>query len=389
MKSQLVAVAAEQYSPRRLNPKWKEVVFTFLLRDRRKTLEDCGSLYRLWTCRENPQHKFVTRIGCKDPICYVCSFAKKQELVADRMEVLDRIYSELHEQVASSMFTFTTPSVMWEKLEDSPNSISYLEEFVREVLLEYFGGERCAPVEGQKRLKRYVVGGDVVGQWFHSFHPDRKGNVWRGFDAHVHASMYSVMFDRLAEVYTSDGLRKGAFVRRTLSLSRGEVRRMCYELGRMFKAKVEARYGKSGVSEWVVNYRYYPRRHDVQFMLEYMFRSEVQDAYREVVWNNCAPRDEAERSWFRRMLDVRRRGLHRYSGYGFMANAVLNRYARRVGLELKTKSQRLKARHRLFCDRCGGEMVTTWYDEDLTIYGVLSRGLSVVVHSSGGVDRGG
>jgi len=138
-----------------------------------------------------------------------------------------------------------------------------------------------------------------------------------------------------------------------------------------------------------VNYRYYPRRHDVQFMLEYMFRSEVQDAYREVVWNNCAPRDEAEWSWFRRMLEVRSRGLHRYSGYGFMANAVLNRYARRIGIELEPKSQRLRARHRLFCDRCGGEMVTSWYDETLTIYGVLSRGLSVVTNLSGRVDRGG
>ena len=137
MNSRLVAVAAEQYSPRRLNPKWKEVVFSILPKNRLMALEDCGSLYRLWTCKENPEHKFVTRIGCKDPDCYVCSFAKKQEQVADRMEVLDRIYSELHEQIASSMFTFTTPSVMWQKIEDSPDSISYLEEFVREVLLEY------------------------------------------------------------------------------------------------------------------------------------------------------------------------------------------------------------------------------------------------------------
>ena len=388
MKGKTVLVAPEQNSPRRLDERWKASL-SWLPKARVLGLEDFGKLYRLWTCKEDPQHRYVTRIGCKDPLCYVCSYSKKMEQVADRMEILDSLYAELHEQVAASMLTFTTPSVMWERMESDASAVSFLASAVREVLLGYFGGERCAPVEGQKRLRRYVVGGDVVGQWFHSFHQDKRGNVWHGFDAHVHASLYSMMFDRLAEAYTSDGLQKGSFVKRTLSLSRGEVRKMCYELGRRFKAKVEARYGDSGISEWVVNYRYYPRRHDVQFMLEYMFRSEVQDAYREVVWNNCAPGDEEERAWFRRMLEVRPRGKHRYSGFGWAANAVLNKYSRRIGVEFKPKAQRLKNRRRLFCERCGGEMVTSWYDELLTIYGVASRGLSVVRVHYGYGDRDG
>lgn len=50
---------------------------------------------------------------------------------------------------------------------------------------------------------------------------------------------------------------------------------MCFELGGRWRREVEAEYGESSASEFVVNYRYYPRRHDVEFCLDYAFRSEV------------------------------------------------------------------------------------------------------------------
>jgi hypothetical protein len=377
--SRLAVVTPEQYSPRRLNGRWKAVLEPILSDSRRLALEDCGSLHRLWRCKKNPDHERVTRIGCKDPLCYVCSSSKKAEQVADKMEILDRVYGELHEEVSSSMFTFTTPSDMWDRIGEDPEAMAKLERIVIRVLSRCLDGQRSISVPGQKRVSRYVVGGDVVGQWFHSHHSDNVGNVWRGYDAHVHALVYSLMYDRLYEVYGVDGLSKGAFVRRTLSLSRGEVRQMCYELGRKWKAEVEAEYGQSSQPVWVVNYRYYPRRHDVEFCLGYAFRSEVQEAYREVVWNGCAPRNEGETEWFRRMLSVRGRGKHRYSGFGWMANAVLNKYAVRIGVQFKPKADRLKERRKVFCDRCGSEMVSSWFDRPLSVEEVVSRGLAVLV----------
>ncbi len=385
-------VTPEQYEPRRLDERWKAVLEPWLPDSRRLALEDCGGLHRLWRCSKYPEHERVTRIGCKDSLCYVCSSSVKAEQVADRLELLDRLFAELHQTVGASMLTFTTPSNMWSRIPEDASSV--LEGIVRDELLDYFGGERSVPVEGQKKVRRYVVGGDVVAQWSHSFHVAAdcrgkdcprcggrgcRGNVWRGFDWHVHVSLYSLMYDRLYEVYGIDGLSKGAFVKRTLSLSRAEVRKMCYELGRRFKARVEALYGESGVPEWIVNYRYYPKRNDVKFMLEYIFRSEVQDAYREVVWNGCAPRSEEERVWLRKMLSVRRKGQHRHSGFGFMANSVLNKYARRLGVQFKPKAERVKERRKLFCDRCGAEMVSSWFDRPLTLEEVVNRGLAVLV----------
>ncbi|MDG6981082.1 MAG: hypothetical protein JRN51_08245 [Nitrososphaerota archaeon] len=213
-----------------------------------------------------------------------------------------------------------------------------------------------------------------------------KGNVWRGADYHVHAVVYSMMFDRLYEVYGLDGLSKGAFVKRTLSLSRGEVRRMCYELGRAWRREVEALYGESSASEFVVNYRYYPESHDVKFCLEYTFRPEVRDAYREVVYNNCAPRTDEETVWFEQMLTKRKPWSHRHSGFGWMSNAVLNKYAWRVGVQFKRKADRMKVRRTLFCDLCGAKMESNWYDKPLTLEEVVHLGLGILISDRRGED---
>jgi hypothetical protein len=291
------------------------------------------------------------------------------------------------------MFTFTMKDDLWDSVDEDENAVSNLERKAVKVLSNHFGGEYVS-VEGQKRVRRYVLGGDVVGQFSHSFHSAKecrgtgcsrckgkgcRGNVWKGADYHVHVLVYSMMHDRLCEVYGLDGLSKGAFVRRTLSLSPGEVRKMCFELGRRWRREVEADYGKSSASEFVVNYRYYPRRHDVEFCLAYAFRSEVQDAYREVMYNACAPGTDEERAWFKRMLTMRRKGSHRHSGFGWMSNSVLNKYSRRVGVQFKPKAVRLKERRKLFCDRCGAEMVSNWFDRPLTLEEVASRGLGVLV----------
>lgn len=391
-RTRTVVVTPEQYFPRRLDDRWKAAL-PWLPNSRLLSLEDCGKLHRLWRCSDNPEHERVTRIGCKDLLCYVCSSGRKMEQVADKMELLDTLYSELHETVSCSMFTFTIPSDLWERIDQDTDALPKLERKVVEILADHFGGEFVS-VGGQKRVRRYVLGGDVVGQFFHSFHPAKecrgkgcrrcsgrgcKGNVWKGADYHVHVIVYSLMYDRLCEVYGLDGLSKGAFVRRTLSLSAGEVRKMCFELGGAWRRGVEADYGKSSASEFVVNYRYYLKGHDVEFCLGYVFRPEVQDTYREVVYNCCPPRTDEERAWFKRMLTLRKPGSHRHSGFGWMSNAVLNKYSRRVRIQFKPKAVRLKARRKLFCDRCGAGMVSSWYDRPLTLEEVVGRGLGVLI----------
>jgi len=318
------------------------------------------------------------------------------------MGIRDVLYGEIDVSVSGSMFTFSPPSDMWLRMDKDPDAVRKGEKLVVKIVSNYFGGE-LASVEGQKRVRRYVVGGEVVGQWFHSFHKASdcrskdchrcgghgcKGNVWRGADYHFHLFLDALLYDRQYEVYGLDGLSKGAFVKRTLSLSRGEVRRMCYGLGRRFKAAFEAEWGESAASEWVVNCRYYPSRKDVEFCLSYMFRSEVFDAYREVVYNGCAPRTEEERAWFQRMLSIRKRGQHRYSSFGWMSNAVLNKYARRLGVQFKPKSERSKERHRVYCDRCGGEMHTSWYEKTFTFEEVASQNIPILIRV-GRRDRGG
>ena len=299
----------------------------------------------------------------------------------------------MHEHVACSGFTFTIPSDLWPRIPDE--DIHVLERFVIEILTEYFGGERSVLVKGQKRLYRYVIGGDVAGQWFHSFKPWEKGNVWRGFDPHVHAAVYSVMYDRLMEVPSLSGVERGAFVLRRLGLSNAEVQKMRLEMASEWKERVEARYGKSRfqavgkgpkgyASSWVVDYRYFPRRHDVEHWLDYMFRPEVKDAYREVVHNNSRPSSEGEWAWFKRMVSVKAKGEHRHSGFGWMANVSLNRYVKRLGIQFKPKAERDKERRRVPCYRCDGEMKCSWYDRVLTLEDVVKGGYPFLVSAGGG-----
>ncbi|MDG6937320.1 MAG: hypothetical protein JRN42_02105 [Nitrososphaerota archaeon] len=89
------------------------------------------------------------------------------------MELLDTVYSALHETVSASMFTFTMKDDLWERVDADPNAARALERIVVKVLSEYFGGE-SVPVEGQKSVRRYVLGGDVAAQFSHSFHPAKE-----------------------------------------------------------------------------------------------------------------------------------------------------------------------------------------------------------------------
>jgi len=389
MRAQTKVVTAEQYAPRRLDPRWGAVVPDSV----RPALEACGMQYLVWTCETNPEHQAATRIGCKRPECYPCSSSQSAEDVADRMEIRDVLYGEVGVPVSGSMFTFSPPSDMWPRMDKDPDAVRKGEKLVVKAVSNYFGGEFVS-VEGQKRVRRYVVGGEVVGQWFHSFHRafecrgkechrcggrGCKGNVWRGADYHFHLFLDALLYDRQYEVYGLDGLSKGAFVKRTLSLSGGEVRKMCYELGRRFRAAFEAEWGESSASEWIVNYRYYPGRKDVEFCLSYMFRSEVFDAYREVVYNDCAPRTGEEKAWLQRMLSIRKRCQHRYSSFGWMSNAVLNKYGRRVGVQFKPKAERSEDRRRVFCDRCGGEMHAGRYEKTFTFEELASHNIPILI----------
>jgi hypothetical protein len=37
------------------------------------------------------------------------------------------------------------------------------------------------------------------------------------------------------------------------------------------------------------------------------------------------------------MLTLRKQGSHRHSGFGWMSNPVLNKYSRRIGVQLSAK----------------------------------------------------
>jgi hypothetical protein len=227
------------------------------------------------------------------------------------MEILDRLYGELKEPVGCSGITFTSPSDTWKLVRDYCKKwnrtlweeLRVLEQMVKDILVEHFGGEFLPSSNHQKRVRRCVIGGEIAAQGFHSFHEGKKGNVWRGFDPHVHATVYSVMYDRAYVTQGANGEQEtGAFVKRKLSLSNAEIQKLRMTLATKYKDRFEARYGKSQFqifgkkgakgedSSWVVNYRYYPRRHDVEHWISYLFRSEVQECYREVVWNKCVPK---------------------------------------------------------------------------------------------------
>jgi hypothetical protein len=295
------------------------------------------------------------------------------------MGILDRLYSELNEPVACSGLTFTSPSDTWKLVRDYCkrqgvslwDELRVIERKVKDILLNYYGGEFLRSEGHQKRLHRYVIGGEIVAQGFHSFHAWKKGNVWRGFDPHVHATVYSMMYDRAYVVHGEEGQQTGAFVKRRLGLSNVEVQELRKNLAREYKEWFEARYGKSkfqaigkgpkgGDSSWVVNYRYYPRRHDVEHWLSYLFRSEVQECYREVVWNKSAPAQGGQADWFRELLEMRNKGLHRHVSFGWISSPVLNKYVRRLGVQFQPKAKRDAKRRQIPCYRCDGVMQLDW-----------------------------
>ncbi len=386
MMSKLVAVSAEEYAERRLNPLWKDAVFPFLSESRRVSLEGCGSLYAMGKC-DDCGAKGAVRVGCKDNLCYPCDLGRRRLQVADKMGVLDRIYGELHEPVACSGITFTSPSDTWKLVREYCRKwnrtiweeLKVMEGMVRDILAEYYGGEHLPSKGRQKRLCRYVIGGEVAAQAFHSFHPEKNGNVWRGFDPHVHASVYSVMFDRAYAIQGLEGEELGAFVKRRLGLSNSEVQALRLKLASEYKRRFENRYGKSKFqtvgkgpkgedSSWVVNYRYYPHRHDVERWTSYMFRSEVQECYREIVWNSRAPSAEGEKEWFKELLLTRERGSHRHVAFGWVSSPVLNRYAKRLGVQFEPKAKRDAERRVVPCFKCGvGVLRFEWYERKVTL----------------------
>lgn len=291
--------------------------------------------------------------------------------------------------MACSGITFTSPSDTWKLVRDYCkkwdrtlwDELKVLGQFVRDILIEYYGGERLPSKEHQKRVQRYVIGGEIAAQAFHSFHSERKGNVWRGFDPHVHASVYSIMYDRAYVVRGPNGEEeRGAFVKRKLSLSNSEVQKVRLAMSARYKELFEARYGKSQFetvgkkgpkgtdSSWIVNYRYYPRRHDVEHWVSYLFRSEVHECYREVVWNKSAPAQGGQADWLRELLQMRDKGSHRRASFGWISSAVLNKYARRLGIQFEPKAKRDARRREIPCFRCDGVMQLDWN------YGVMSLG---------------
>jgi hypothetical protein len=397
MMNRVIAVSAEEYTERRLNLSWKDAVFPELSESRRLALEDCGKIYAIGKC-DRCGAEGAVRIGCKDRLCYPCDLARRRLQVADKMEILDRLYAELHEPVACSGFTFTSPSDTWKLVRDFCrkwnrslwDELKVIEGMVKDTLVEHYGGESL-PSEGhQKRLRRYVIGGDLAAQPFHSFHQWKKGNVWRGFMPHVHASVYSVMFDRAYVLHGLEGDKVGAFVKRRLGLSNSEVQALRLKLASEYKRRFEARYGKSKFqavgkgpkgqdSSWIVNYRYYPRRHDVEHWTSYMFRSEVQECYREVVWNRDAPSTEGERGWFRELVSIRDRGSHGHVAFGWMSSPVLNKYARRLGVAFEPKAKRDANRRLIPCSKCGDGIIRfSWYERRVTLSELGEAGIPIL-----------
>ncbi len=339
---QRLAVPISQVLRRRLNEKWESVIGpvvngTVAESARMVVLKSCGQSF--WQHRCGNGHSIHVRQGCKEVLCYPCSTGYSKRLTDDLMGVLDIIYQSLHDHIGYSGFEFTLPIDIQEKVTES--DLKQLRDWVIEILTEYYAGEKLR-YDNRHARKRFAIGGMVAVQWWHSYRSVEngglKGNVWRGWYPHVHATVYDRMWDNKACLFGEDGMRRtdGAFVKRRLSLSVAEVNALRITLAKKWKAKVEAKFGKStfqavGVGpkgydqSWDVHYEYGVARVDAERRAAYMIRSVVQDSYREVVHNNSLP-TEQQKGWAARML-TRQKHKKSYVAFGWMADSVVNKYA--------------------------------------------------------------
>ena len=117
MMSKLVAVSAEEYAERRLNPMWKDAVFPFSVGVQKGFARRLRFSLRYGEVRRL-RSQGRGRVGCKDNLCYPCDLGRRRLQVADKMGVPDLIYGELHEPVACSGITFTSPSDTWKLVRE-------------------------------------------------------------------------------------------------------------------------------------------------------------------------------------------------------------------------------------------------------------------------------
>ena len=79
----------------------------------------------------------------------------------------------------------------------------------------------------------------------------------------------------------------------------------------------------------------------------------------------AAPSAEGEKEWFKELLLTRERGSHRHVAFGWVSSPVLNRYAKRLGVQFEPKAKRDAERRVVPCFKCGvGVLRFEWYERN-------------------------
>ncbi len=362
---QRMAVPVAQVYKRELRPEWEGVISGAASADRVERIRKCGSSYWVWKCRRDGTEVHV-RKGCKDPLCYHCSRGYSKGLTDDMMGVLDVIYQTLHDKVSYSGFEFTIPHDLWDKIGEA--DLKTLRDWAIDILKEYYGAEFVESGDKAKdrhrsRKRRYVIGGIVAAQFWHSFTVKRKGNVWRGWYPHVHATVWDRMWDNRASQYDVDGFAKGggAFVKRRVSLSGHEVKALRDKIENAWRSRVEGKFGKSNAPVWNMHYSYGDTRADAERRAAYMIRGVVQDSYREAVHNGYQP-SETQKAWVSKMLTPQRH-KKRYVAFGWFADCVVNRYVAKAMIGGLRSCPQDRCGHAPHLGRCAVKVgYTEWPD---------------------------
>jgi hypothetical protein len=98
-------------------------------------------------------------------------------------------------------------------------------------------------------------------------------------------------------------------------------------------------------------------------------------------------RSDGEKSWFLELLEMRKKWSHRHISFGWMCPAVLNKYARRIGVEFERKVKRAAGRRVLPCFKCGeGVMMFQWAGRNLTLADLADAGIPILRREVGRVN---
>jgi hypothetical protein len=177
-----------------------------------------------------------------------------------------------------------------------------------------------------------------VAQWWHSYNPSRKGNIFRGLHVHVHGLILDFGFD---------GERVIPFARMFISNDPGFKR-----LRALWLSNLRAEYGDFEVRDVDCWIGYEKGGAALKHELDYVFRSPVRDLY-QTVEHECLPEGYSAR-WVAQML--RGRGhAQRISYYGYLSSVNMSPksdFMAFLGLELLDRKSYNAERKKVYCPNC-------------------------------------